>query len=165
MGPEIVFLVLIAVVRLRLRRPAGEPGVGRPGRRGGCGDPLGLLARTVPARPDLAPDSVVSVEDEESEADVLVVDEAVEEVVAERPGFRDRMGKARARATGLLVGVRSRPGIDAETWDDLEEALLRADVGVGPVATDALLQPLRGTVTAKEITDPRGLARCASVTR
>ena len=89
----------------------------------------------------------MSVEDEESEADVLVV----EEVVAERPRFRDRMGKARAALTGALVGVRSRPGIDAETWDELEEALLRADVGVG--VTDALLDDLKARVKAKEISD------------
>ena len=37
--------------------------------------------------------------------------------------------------------MRSRGKIDAETWDDLEEALIRADVGVG--ATDALLDDLR----------------------
>jgi fused signal recognition particle receptor len=100
--------------------------------------------------PDLAP-APVSVEDEESEADVLVI----EEVVGERPRFRDRMGKARAALTGALVGVRSRPGIDTETWDEMEEALLRADVGVG--VTDALLDDLKARVKAKEITDADGL--------
>ena len=45
-----------------------------------------------------------------------------------------------------------RGGIDADTWDDLEEALLRADVGVG-VTTD-LLDPLREAVKAKQITEP-----------
>ena len=39
--------------------------------------------------------------------------------------------------------------IDAATWDSLEEALIRADVGVA--TTDALLDDLRGRVEAKEI--------------
>ena len=48
-----------------------------------------------------------------------------------------------------------RSGITDETWDDLEEALLRADVGIG-VTTD-LLDGLRATVKAKEITEPEQL--------
>jgi fused signal recognition particle receptor len=104
------------------------------------------------------------VEEEESEAAVDVVDQVdeVDEVdldgavvVEERPRFRDRLGKARAALTGALLGVRGRAGIDAETWDELEEALLRADVGVG--VTDALLDDLKARVKAQEITDPEGL--------
>ena len=73
-------------------------------------------------------------------------------VVEERPRFRDRLGKARAALTGALVGVRGRAGIDDDTWDELEEALLRADVGVG--VTDSLLDDLKGRVRTKEITEP-----------
>jgi fused signal recognition particle receptor len=102
----------------------------------------------------------ISVEEEETEADVEVVDledEGIEEApggvtVVERPRFRDRIGKARAAFTGAFLGVRSRTGIDDETWDDLEEALLRADVGVG--VTDGLLGDLKARVAAKEITGP-----------
>ena len=50
------------------------------------------------------------------------------------------------------MGVRGRAGIDNDTWDELEEALLRADVGVG--VTDALLDDLKGRVKSKEITEP-----------
>ena len=46
-------------------------------------------------------------------------------------------------------------GITDATWDDLEEALLRADVGLG-VTTD-LLDGLRAAVKAKEITEPEQL--------
>ncbi len=46
-----------------------------------------------------------------------------------RPTFRDRLSIARSSLAGLLGGVFSG-GIGAETWDDLEEALIRADVGV-----------------------------------
>ncbi len=65
------------------------------------------------------------------------------------------MAKARNALTGALLGVRSRSGITDDTWDDLEEALLRADVGIG--VTGALLDPLRARVKAKEITGPEQL--------
>ena len=54
-----------------------------------------------------------------------------------------------------MLGIRGRAGITAETWDDLEEALLRADVGVR--VTDELLGGLRARVKAKEITEPDAL--------
>ena len=53
---------------------------------------------------------------------------------------------------GLFSGAVSalRSGrIDAATWESLEEALIRADVGVA--TADALLQDLRARVDAKEI--------------
>jgi len=76
---------------------------------------------------------------------------AAEALVIERPRFRDRLGKARAALATALTGVRARRSIDDETWDDLEEALLRADVGVK--VTMDLLDELKGRVKAKEITE------------
>ncbi|HZX54445.1 MAG TPA: signal recognition particle receptor subunit alpha, partial [Ilumatobacteraceae bacterium] len=70
----------------------------------------------------------------------------------ERPTFRSRMSKARNALAGTLLGIRARGGITEETWEDLEEALLRADVGVR--VTDDLLGGLRTKVKAKEITEP-----------
>ena len=49
---------------------------------------------------------------------------------AVRPRFRDRLAKARGTLGGYLGSIRSRK-VDDETWDELEEALIRADVGVG----------------------------------
>ena len=71
------------------------------------------------------------------------------------PGSAIGMAKARAALVGVFSGVRSRAGITSETWDDLEEALLRADVGVR--VTDELLDDLRARVKSKEITDPEAL--------
>ena len=51
-----------------------------------------------------------------------------------------------------MLGIRGRRGITDETFDDLEEALLRADVGVR--VTDELLSGLRARVKAKELTEP-----------
>ena len=84
--------------------------------------------------------------------------ERVEDVERfERPRFRDRMSKSRAALVGAFAGVRGRSGITAETWDELEEALLRADVGVR--VTDELLDELRARVKSKDITDPDSLLR------
>ena len=81
-----------------------------------------------------------------------VLEAPVAVVEVERPTFRSRMSKARNALAGTLLGIRSRGGITDETWDDLEEALLRADVGVR--VTDDLLSGLRTKVKAKEITEP-----------
>jgi fused signal recognition particle receptor len=84
---------------------------------------------------------------------VVLEPEVVEpEVVAPPVRLRDRMARARSTFAGAFAGVRGRRGITDETWDDLEEALLRADVGVG-VSTD-LLDGLRSGVKNKEITEP-----------
>ena len=47
------------------------------------------------------------------------------------------------------------PRITEESFEDLEEALLRADVGIG--VTTELLDGLRAKVAAKEITEPQAL--------
>ena len=73
-----------------------------------------------------------------------VVEETVVEEVAERPRFRDRLGKARAALSGAMGSIAGRSKIDAETWDELEEALILADVGVG--STQELLDHLRARV-------------------
>ncbi|NDH48507.1 MAG: signal recognition particle-docking protein FtsY [Acidimicrobiia bacterium] len=73
----------------------------------------------------------------------------------DRPSFRDRLGKTALAMAGVFGGVRARGGITADTWDDLEEVLLKADVGVG--VTDALLDGLRARVKSKEIEDADAL--------
>jgi fused signal recognition particle receptor len=66
--------------------------------------------------------------------------------------LRDRMSKARSTLAGAFASVLGRNGIDAETWDELEEALLRADVGIG--VTTGLLDDLRARVAAEKISEP-----------
>ena len=74
----------------------------------------------------------------------------LEELV--RPSFRDRLTRARSTFSGYVGSIRSRSTIDAETWDELEEAMIRADVGIGP-AQD-LLDAVRATVKERGITTP-----------
>ncbi len=71
-----------------------------------------------------------------------------------RPTFRDRLTKARGTLGGYLGSIRSRK-VDDETWDELEEALIRADVGVA--ATQEILDELRTTAKAEAISDPEVL--------
>jgi len=73
----------------------------------------------------------------------------------EPASLRDRLSKARLAFTGAFAGVLGRTGITEESFEDLEEALLRADVGVG-VATE-LIDGLRAKVAAKEIVEPQAL--------
>jgi fused signal recognition particle receptor len=75
--------------------------------------------------------------------------ERVVEAPPAPPSLRDRLGRTR----GVFAGLRSwrGRGVDPATWDDLEETLLRADVGVA--TADALLGDLHRRVASKEIAD------------
>ena len=73
----------------------------------------------------------------------------VQPVPTAPPSLRDRLGRTR----GLFAGLRSLRGrgVEPTTWEDLEETLLRADVGVA--TADALLEDLRRRVASREIAD------------
>ena len=81
--------------------------------------------------------------------------EVVEPETLVRPSLRDRLAKARGTFAGYFGSVRSRSGITQETWDDLEEALLLADVGVAP--TQQLLDAMRARVKEDGIKEPEAL--------
>jgi fused signal recognition particle receptor len=81
--------------------------------------------------------------------------EVLEPEVVEPVRLRDRMARARSALAGAFSGVRGRRGITDETWDDLEEGLLLADVGIG--VTTNLLDDLRARVKDREITEPEEL--------
>ena len=68
----------------------------------------------------------VVVEPEPVEAAAVVVEP--EPVV--KPSFFERLGKARSAFTGYLGGLVGLSRVDEEAWEELEEALIRADVGV-----------------------------------
>ncbi len=84
--------------------------------------------------------------------------EELEELVEappERPRLRDRLGKARAFISDSLAEMRLRRSIDDTTWDELEETLVLADVGVGTATS--LLDDLRTQAKEETITDGEGL--------
>ena len=144
---EWIYLVLIAVV---LVFGIGVLVVNR--RRGATPLPPAASPTALerPPRPVASPAPTAVVE---APADEVAALEP--QPVGERPTFRSRMGKARSALTGAFLGIRSRSGITSDTWEDLEEALLRADVGVR--VTDELLTGLKARVKAKEIDDPDAL--------
>lgn len=57
------------------------------------------------------------------------------------PALRDRVGRTKGLFATAFRSIRSRATIDNDTWDEVEETLLRADIGVG--LTQRLLDPLR----------------------
>jgi fused signal recognition particle receptor len=72
--------------------------------------------------------------------------------VLEKPRFRDRLGKARSLLASQLAGLRGRSKLDREAWDELEEALVLADVGI--LTTEALLQDLKQRARAEGLSSP-----------
>ncbi len=71
--------------------------------------------------------------------------------VVERPRLRDRLGRTRSAFAGAFGRIRGRT-VDDETWDELEEALLLADVGMG--TTTRLLDAVRRRAKETSAADP-----------
>jgi fused signal recognition particle receptor len=101
-----------------------------------------LEARLAP-QPDVTP--IVTPEE---------LEQLLEEPVREKPRLRDRLGRTRAALAGAFGGLRGR-SIDADTWDDLEEAMLLADVGLP--TTQRILEAVRARAKDDKITDGSGL--------
>jgi fused signal recognition particle receptor len=138
-----VLLVAASVYFVAASRRRSGPELEPPARPGvGTG--------TATLEPDLAEPAVL--EPELLEPDISV---APEVEVPTRPSFRDRLAKARSTFSGYVGSIIGRSKIDDETWDDLEEALIRADVGVGPAS--ALLDSVRDRVKVDGIEDGQGL--------
>ena len=165
---EPILLVLILVVVL-----AGSMGAVAVSRRRSRGIELEPAPRKPttrpisPPRPASAPEAsgaptgVADVEPDLSDAQVAEIEDALAEAEAEadvvappaapvKPRFRDRLGKARSLLSGYLGSILSR-GVDDQTFEELEEALIRADVGVQ--LTTSLLDQLRRKAKDENITD------------
>jgi fused signal recognition particle receptor len=67
------------------------------------------------------------------------------------PELGARLGKTRGLFAGYLTAIRARGAVDDATWEELEEALIRADVGVR--TTTAIIEDLRAKVRAGELGD------------
>jgi fused signal recognition particle receptor len=139
--------------------------VGRSHRRGPAPEPSTRTrpAPTAPAKPatgvdaPTAPDAAVAeTSGVPPEAPAPEVGEAPPEAegAGAPPSFRERLGKTRGVFSGLRA-IRGRATVDAATWEELEEVLLRADVGVA--TTQTLLADLRRRVQAKEVAGGDGL--------
>jgi fused signal recognition particle receptor len=103
------------------------------------------------AQLELRPDDETVAEIEEA----LTAAVQEQQLEAVKPRFRDRITRARSTLSGYLGSIKSRSGVTSETWDELEEALLLADVGIR--TTTSLLDDLRKEVDDKGIGDPEAL--------
>ena len=118
------------------------------------------VTQTRPQPPPLADKGPADVEIVLPPGDDLVIPPEVEdapviEEPAVRPRLRDRLGKARALLSGYFGDLRGRTVIDDEVWEELEEALIRADVGVA--VTGRILEDLRLRVKEASVTSPSEL--------
>lgn len=118
------------------------PGQEAPGEEPPGQDPLGEARVAERPGPEVPGNSVAAVP---------------EEAAPERqaPRMAERLSKARALLSGHLAGIRRSPKIDEQTWSELEDALILADVG--PARAGALLDELRRRTKAGEIRTPAGL--------
>ena len=109
--------------------------------------------RTVaPAAVDVPPDALEKAVVEPPVVEAPVVEPHVVEAPVEvNRSLRSRLGKARGVFAAATAAVRGRGGVDDATWDDLEEAMLRADLGVRVVTE--LLEPLRAKAKKRDIAD------------
>jgi len=155
----------------RRKKPPTDPGTPPdtdPTRRYGVEEMAAAFPE--PARPDIDPQQTVPVAAEKvvattptQPADPLVpaasspiVDNTTAPAAAGKPGWRERLrdsGFARG-----LGGLFSRnPRLDDDLLDEIETALLTADVGVP--ATTALVEDLRKRMKAREFTDANALLK------
>ena len=87
--------------------------------------------------------------DVEAEVDVEV------EEPAPAPGAVRRFARAAGIFNGSFAVLRGKDKITSETWEELEETLPRADVGLQ--TTTALLDTLKSRVGRKDISTPQEL--------
>ena len=141
-------IIIIVVVAVVLAVALGGIAVSRSRRRTG-----GTTPPTPPAAPPTPPPQAPPKPAAEPEAPVRAAPVAAPrapepEAPGAPPSYRSRLGGVRGLFSGAVAALRSGR-IDESTWDSLEEALIRADVGVN--TTNALLDELRAKVQTKEI--------------
>ncbi len=143
-GTLIIIVVVVAVLGL----VAGGIAVTRSRRRAGGGSAAPPAAPPPP--PPRAPAATTVAPAHAPPAATAPPEVAAPREAAEAPPtYRSRLGGVRGLFSGAVSALRGGR-IDAATWDSLEEALIRADVGVS--TTTALLDELRAKVQSKQIT-------------
>ncbi len=67
--------------------------------------------------------------------------------------LRSGLSKTQVGLLGKLDNILSRKEIDSDLWDDFEETLITADIGVG--TTSKLRQEIEGKLNKKSLKDPK----------
>lgn len=92
----------------------------------------------------------------EPSADTAAGDDEVIESGSAPLTLRDRLGRARSALGGYLGPVFGRSALDEQTWQDLQHALIRADVGVSTSAE--IISAVRARAGEEKLDDPSELA-------
>ena len=149
-GTLIIIVVAVAVLAVAL----GGIALTRSRRRSGgaTAAPPSAPATAPPkpppqATPD-APAAPVATPPATPPAEPAAPAEPEAEPLGAPPSYRSRLGGVRGLFSGAVAALRAGR-IDETTWESLEEALIRADVGV--TTTGVLLDDLRAKVQTKEI--------------
>lgn len=175
---EIILVVLLGVVVLfslafvagTTRRRERRRGVARPpARPAEAARPTTTTAEAPPVEKPSRPAAPAEVEEQvsqqpagepapEAEQAAVAPAPAPEPPAAptpppEPPKFRDRLSKARGALAGYFGAVVGREKLDEDVWDELEEALIRADVGIS--TTTSLLDGLRTKVKESKLSTPQ----------
>ena len=98
--------------------------------------------------------------EEAAELEALLEVEVPEPAAGRMQRLRARLARSHNTLGRGLLALLSRETLDDETWDEVEETLLTADLGVAP--TQELIERLRTRVRVEGASDParvRGLLR------
>ncbi len=144
----IIVLVVVALVVL-----AAIGFVVTRARRGGgttTAPPTEVARPPTPPPPQPAPQAPPAPVSAADAATAEVVEPVVVPVEEAAPPatYRGRLGGVRGLFSGAVASLRAGR-IDQSTWDSLEEALIRADVGVA--TAEVLLEELKAKVASKEV--------------
>jgi fused signal recognition particle receptor len=150
----VTVLIIVIVVALVVLAAVGF--VVTRGRRGGgttTAPPTDVARPPAPPPPQpstQAPPVPVPAVEPETADEIEVVEEVVVPVeeVAPPATYRSRLGSVRGLFSGAVASLRTGR-IDQSTWESLEEALIRADVGVA--TAEVLLDELKAKVASKEV--------------
>jgi fused signal recognition particle receptor len=127
---------------------------GSPGATAAPGAPVEVAVRPEVAAPvtEPIPEPAAGSGPSAAVQEPAAVETPPEAEPAAPPRFRDRLTRARSTLSGYLTSVRARNRIDESTWEELEEALILADVGA--TVTAGILDDLRARVKRDSIEDP-----------
>jgi fused signal recognition particle receptor len=106
-----------------------------------------VRTRPTPSAPPPPPTAPPVVTDEPVVVEEPAPVEAVEAEVEAPPELKERLGKTR----GVFARLRGRNRVDDETWEDLEDTLLLADVGM-PV-TERILADVKDRAKTERTSD------------
>lgn len=169
----VALLVLVGVAVALVRRRPAPPAPPRPGidYAPGVGDddtvPRDTIRRpieeAVPAEA-LGASTTQELEGIEADLEAIDLDElSIAELGIEQPEpaagrltrLRRRLARSQSTLGRGLLALMSRDTVDAATWDEVEETLLSADLGVA-AATD-LMERLRARVLAESPSSPEAV--------